>query len=538
MHSEAITQGRRKMTHATTAQLYRQASFDDTYDAIVIGSGIGGLSVAALLARQAHKRVLVLERHSTPGGFTHTFRRPGFEWDVGVHYIGQVLEPANPVRKLFDYVTDGRLQWQAMSDVYDRICLADREYDFVAGRERFRARLIAYFPSQASSIDRYLKLIAEAARSNGGYFAAKALPSFLSGWLAPLLQRKFLRFSDATTAARLATITDDKELTGVLTGQWGDYGLPPAQSSFAIHSMIAEHYIDGAAYPVGGAGAIVDAIAPVLQQAGGKIVIAAEVSQVLVRDGRAYGVRMADGREILSSTIISDAGAANTYTRLLTGMAHQAAEIEALGASSAHLSLYVGLDRTDPELGMHQTNLWICPGPDHDANVARFNADHDEPFPVAFISFPSAKDPTFQQRCPGKAACEVVAPIPFSPFAQWKDTRWKRRGMDYDELKHKMKQRLLQILEERVPQVRGHVEWAELSTPLTTRHFANYEQGEIYGVAAVPARFRSKALWPTTPIRGFYLTGQDVAALGVTGALFGGALTASAILRGNVLGKI
>jgi all-trans-retinol 13,14-reductase len=526
------------MTHATQAQLYRHASFDDSYDAIVIGSGIGGLSVAALLARQAHKRVLVLERHSTPGGFTHTFRRPGFEWDVGVHYIGQVLDPANPVRKLFDYVTEGRLQWQAMSDVYDRICLADREYDFVAGRERFRARLIAYFPSQAAPIDRYLKLIAEASRSSGGYFAAKALPSFLSGWLAPLLQRKFLHFSDATTAEMLATVTDDEELTGVLTGQWGDYGLPPAQSSFAIHAMIAEHYIEGAAYPVGGAGAIVDAIAPVLRQAGGKIVIAAEVNQVLVRDGRAYGVRMADGREIVSSTIISDAGAANTYARLVPGMAHQAAEIEALGASSAHLSLYVGLDRTDTELRMQQTNLWICPGPDHDANVARFNADQDEPFPVAFVSFPSAKDPTFQQRCPGKATCEVVAPIPFSPFARWKDTRWKRRGVDYDELKEKMKQRLLQILEERVPQVRGHVQWAELSTPLTTRHFANYEQGEIYGVASVPARFRSRALWPTTSIRGLYLTGQDVAALGVTGALFGGALTASAILHGNVLGKI
>ncbi len=265
------------MTATRTAVLYRQAVFDGSYDAVVIGSGIGGLSVAALLARQAGKRVLVLERHSTAGGFTHTFQRPGFEWDVGVHYVGEVLNPASRVRHLFDYVSKGRLQWQPVTDPYDRICLGSREYEFRAGREAFRAGLVAAFPSQAAAIDKYLALIVQVAQSNGTYFAAKALPSFLSGWLGPLLQRKFLRFADATTAEMLATITSDAELAGVLAGQWGDYGLPPGQSSFAVHAIIAQHYLGGAAYPVGGAAAIAESIAPVIQAAGGQIVIAAEV---------------------------------------------------------------------------------------------------------------------------------------------------------------------------------------------------------------------------------------------------------------------
>jgi all-trans-retinol 13,14-reductase len=112
---------------------YRQANVEDRFDSIVIGSGMGGLTAASLLARHGGQRVLVLERHYAPGGFTHVFRRPGYEWDVGVHYIGQVNDPVSPVRAVFDHLTDGRLQWHAMPDVYDRVILGRREYEFLSG---------------------------------------------------------------------------------------------------------------------------------------------------------------------------------------------------------------------------------------------------------------------------------------------------------------------------------------------------------------------------------------------------------------------
>src|SRR5579884_3289799 len=128
---------------------YRRANLNDSYDAIVIGSGIGGLTAAALLARHAGKRVLVLERHYTAGGFTHVFHRPGYEWDVGVHYVGD--EPQ--VRRLFDGVTGGRLQWSRMADVYDRVVIGDRSYDYVAGAEAWRDRMLGYFPRERKAID-------------------------------------------------------------------------------------------------------------------------------------------------------------------------------------------------------------------------------------------------------------------------------------------------------------------------------------------------------------------------------------------------
>ena len=121
----------------TVGSSYQQNSVAEQWDAIVIGSGIGGLAAAALLAKHGGKRVLVLERHYVAGGFTHAFHRPGYEWDVGVHYIGQVQDPASPLRPIFDHLTGGRLKWSPMPEVYDRIRIGEREYEFVAGWNDF-----------------------------------------------------------------------------------------------------------------------------------------------------------------------------------------------------------------------------------------------------------------------------------------------------------------------------------------------------------------------------------------------------------------
>jgi all-trans-retinol 13,14-reductase len=111
---------------------------------------------------------------------------------------------------------------------------------------------------------------------------------------------------------------------------------------------------------------------------------------------------MADGREFRAPMVISDAGATNTFERLLPGhipvLSSLRRELGILPASTAHLSLYVGLNETDKALGLTGTNLWIYPGFDHDENVQRFAGDPELPFPVVYISFPSSKDPDFSRR--------------------------------------------------------------------------------------------------------------------------------------------
>lgn len=102
--------------------------------------------------------------------------------------------------------------------------------------------------------------------------------------------------------------------------------------------------------------------------------------------------------------------------------------------------------------------------------------------PLTYISFPSAKDPSFAERYPGRATIEIVAPGPFEWYADWADKTWGKRGADYEAKKEHYAQRLLAKLYEKFPHLEGKIDYYELSTPLSTSHFCRYRQGEIYGV--------------------------------------------------------
>ena len=519
---------------------YKQETPAGRWDAIVIGSGIGGLTSAALLARHGQKRVLVLERHSTAGGFTHTFHRPGYEWDVGVHYIGQ-CEPGTPVRRLFDEITGGTLAWARMPEVYDRVHLGDRSYDLVAGGRNFVDSLAARFPGKREAIERYLGEVISTTRRGTPFFAERALPKRVSQLVGPLLRAPFLRSADRTVEQVLRPLVGDGDLYDVLTAQCGDYGLTPRHASFAIHAMVVGHYLRGGYYPVGGSSRIAAGAAEVIARAGGEIYIAADVAQILLEGGRAVGVRMADGRTLRAPLVISDAGAPNTYGRLLdpavsesTGMP---ARLREVGPSSAHLSLYLGLDATDAELGLDGTNLWIYPELDRERAFAEYLADPNAPIPLVYASFPSAKDPTFGARYPGKATVELVTLANMSWFHDWQGAQWKRRGTDYEAWKTRMSERLIEIVLRYRPSLAGHIAHAELSTPLSTRHFTAHPHGEIYGLNHTPARFRLP-LRAETGIPGLLLTGQDLVSCGVAGAMFGGAITASVAMRSGVARQV
>ena len=113
-----------------------------------------------------------------------------------------------------------------------------------------------------------------------------------------------------------------------------------------------------------------------------------------------------------------------------------------------------------------------------------------------------------------------------------------KRGDDYNNLKENLSQRLLEVLFTQMPHLRGKVDHYELSSPLTTQHFVNYDKGEIYGLDHTPDRFRQKFLQPRTPIKNLYLTGQDIVTCGVGAALFSGVLTTAAMTGKNVLKKV
>ena len=519
---------------------YRPGRLAPAYDAIVIGSGMGGLTTAALLSDLGWK-VCVLEQHYTAGGYTHSYERNGYEWDVGVHYIGDVGAQTR-TRKMFDFLTGGQLEWAPMDEEYDRFYVGDRVYSARAGRREFRDNLVRQFPGEEAAIDRYMQLLREVGTGLSMFSMGRMLKPWQRTLASPFLKWKTPDHLFRNTYEVLSELTDNQDLIATICGQWGDMGLPPKQSAFMVHAMIARHYLYGGFYPVGGSWKMADCIIPKIQAAGGEVFTYARVAQILVEDGAVKGVRMADGHSIECSCVVSSAGVANTFGQLIsddvaqaTGYEHM---LERVKPSFAHLGVYIGLKGTAEELGLPKTNFWIYPSNDYDGDVERFIEDRNAEFPVVYISFPSAKDPDYLNRHPGTATIEIVAPAPFEWFEQWRDETWGKRGEDYEALKQVLGDRLMEHLYDKLPQLRGKVDYWEVSTPLSTNWFGGYQRGELYGLSHDTSRLQQDWLTPKTRIEGLWLTGQDILTCGVTGAMMAGLMTTTAMVGMRRMGPL
>ena len=524
---------------------YRSTRVDADYDVIVIGSGIGGLCSAALLS-QMGKKVLVLEQHYTAGGFTHAYEREGYEWDVGVHYIGDMGRKSQG-RGLFDYISGGQLKWAEMDPVYDRIILGDEHFDFVAGKENFKNSLKLQFPDDTVAIDQYVDLVMTTTKYMAAVSQTKAMPRPLAKLMSLSSKNKFPDYALDSSYNVLKGLTDNEKLIAVLCGQWGDHGCPPKESVFLMHALIAGHYFNGGFYPVGGASKIAETIIPQIQVSGGDVLTYADVQEILIVDDRAVGVEMVDGHCLYADYIISNAGVVNTFTKLLpvaiSDKFGYRDRVQSLATSMSHGGMYIGLRGTADELQLPKTNLWIYLDQHHDENVAALRKDPSAPLPLVYVSFPSAKDPNFQRRHPGRSTIEIViGPCDFEQYRQWADKTWGKRGDDYEALKADLSERMLAALYKQLPHLQGKIDYSEISTPLSTNHFCRYKQGEAYGLAHTKARFEQEWLTPKTRVKGLYLTGQDLISCGVVGALMAGMVTAMSVVgfrgAGTLMKKI
>jgi all-trans-retinol 13,14-reductase len=538
--SVEVTASKTNKTTLSTLRIgkrYRAERVAADYDAIVIGSGIGGLCSAALLS-QMGKKVIVLEQHYTAGGFTHAYERNGYEWDVGVHYIGD-MGRKSAGRGLFDFISAGELKWAEMDPAYDRIILGDEKFDFVAGKQNFKDSLKQQFPQDGDAIDQYVDLVIATTKYMGYISQVKAMPSAMAKVMGLSSKNKLPDYALDTSYNVLKGLTDNEKLIAVLCGQWGDHGCPPKESVFLMHALIAGHYFNGGFYPVGGASRIAETIIPQIQVSGGDVFTYADVAEILVKDNRAIGVKMADGHSLYAPSIISNAGVVNTFSKLLPtevskklGYQQKATD---LSRSMSHAGMYLGLKGTAEELQLPKTNLWIYLDEHHDANVEAFRKDSNAPLPLVYVSFPSAKDPDFQCRYPGRSTIEIViGPCDYEQYRQWADKTWGKRGDEYEALKHDLSDRMLAALYKQMPHLEGKIDYSEVSTPLSTSHFCRYEHGQAYGLAHTKDRFKQDWLKPKTSLSGLYLTGQDVVSCGVVGALMAGMLTAMSVvgLRG------
>ncbi len=281
-----------------------------SYDAVVIGSGVGGLVAGNLLAREGLS-VLLVEQHYMAGGFCSTFRRAGYTFDAATHFYPLLGNPDTLTGRLLGDL-GVETGWVKMDPV-DTFHLPDGSRFVVpADYDAYRRRLAAEFPDEAQALDAFFVEVRDA------YLLG--LLAYFRGRSTPRLER----YRDLTVRQVLDRYFENERLKLVLTADCPHWGSPPDRTSFVFDSMLRLSYFLGNYYPEGGSQAFADELALRFEQRGGHILMSTRVERIVVEDGAARGVELETVRGALTGrwsvrtgAVISNADLLQTYERLL-----------------------------------------------------------------------------------------------------------------------------------------------------------------------------------------------------------------------------
>ncbi len=503
------------------------------YDVIIIGSGAGGLSAAVPLA-QAGQRVLVCEQHEVPGGWTHSFTLQGYRFSPGVHYIGEV-QPGGSLRRVYEGLGVSQdLEFCELNpDGYDHIFIGAERFDFPKGKANLAARLKDRFPKDAAGIDGYLNTVSGLTESVSFLGQDNRLDQIAG---AVTHAGSLLRWVSRSGQDLIEHYVSDPVLKGVLAGQSGDHGLPPSQVSAFFHAGVTQHYLNGGYYPRGGGFAIPRAFVRALKRAGGEIRLNTLVDRILLEHGKAIGVRLADGAEIRSRFVISNADPEVTFGRLI-GRDHLSTRlrrrVDSVKYSGSALSLFFAVDMDlRRAAGLDSGNNWFYERADVDG-IYRLGLTDDAITaatpPGMFLTVTTLKDPSKMHH--GHHTCEAFVFVSYDAFQKWAHERSGEHAADYEALKEDLAWRLFQALERRVPGISRHVVFWSLATPLTNEHYIHATQGNLYGIEKSRKQVGPWAFPVQTEIEGLLMCGASTESHGVAGATGSGLTAARAILK-------
>jgi phytoene dehydrogenase-like protein len=499
-----------------------------SFDTVVIGSGPGGLTAAVALAR-AGQRVLVLEQHYLPGGWTHSFTLEGHQFSPGVHYIGDLGEHGG-VRHLYEGLgLSNDLEFCELNpDGFDHFIIAGERIDQPRGLDRWIERLTARFPHEREGILRYFATLGQVVRD---IKKCDTLLSFPDALTIPFRAPALIRWGFRTLAALLDACVRDPMLRAVLSAQSGNHGLAPSRVSLPLHAAMTAHYYDGGFYPRGGGKSIPRAYIKELRRHDGAIRLKTRVERILVERGRAVGVEIEGGETIRAGNVVCNADPAVTYGRLLApehckGQLRKAKRME---YSVGLVSAFCSVDMDLAAMGYDSGNYWFYRTTDVNGLYARMEREmpRDE-VDTLFLTVTTLKDPG--RRKNRQHTLEMFTFVPYEPFTQWKASPHATRDASYLALKRALGDKMLRAAEEVIPGVRGKLTFLEVGTPLTNDFFCATHRGASYGSAKTPWQLGPFSFSQRGPVDGLHLCGASTLSHGVAGASMSGLVAAQNVL--------
>lgn len=508
------------------------------WDAIVIGSGLGGLTTAAYLTSNG-LRTLVLEQYDVVGGSSHVFRRKrAFEFDVGVHYLGD-CGPGGEIPTILRGVgLEGRIEFLPMdNEGFDTLFFPDLTFRVRPGWDRYEHDLIAAFPAEARGLRQCvstLRRIATQAMAAGQPSRPRQL------LLAPLRTPTVVRWSTRTLADLFNACKLSERARAVLAAESGTYGAPPSRVSVLMHAVLIDHYLrDGGYYPKGGGQVLAAHLLDVVRSHGGDVRTQARVEKILVDRGRAIGVRLSRGEELRAPVVISNADLKRTYVDLVGSeqlCPKTLSRLSRLRMSLPLFCVYLGLD-IDLRERMPNTNYYLFPDWDtesfyRDCYEGRFPQE-----PPVYLSAASVKDPHTKALAPPGCSSVQLMTIAPAQHSYWRVHEGPAAGERYSRnpayraVKQDLTERMIDGAAQLVPEIREHIVWQEAATPITHERYTLATGGTSYGLEHSPDQWGLRRPRPKTEIDGLFLAGASTFyAHGVLGVMLGGVACASAVL--------
>jgi phytoene dehydrogenase-like protein len=479
---------------------------DSEYDAVIIGSGLGGLSCAAAFARQGFKP-LVLEQHYVPGGYASAFKRPGgFVFDVSLH--STTVGERNGVRNLisgFPEIED--VEFVPHPHLYRAIF---PEYDYrVPQRDvkKYIGTLVGYFPEEEKGILGIFEDMEGLSRDIDKYTQMGGevdMSRFSQDF--PYLFKCF----NKTWGALLDLRIKNPKLKALLSSLWGYYGLPPSKLASFYYAMPTIGYLkSGGYYPKGTSQRISDAFVKFIRDRGGDVKLKSKVEKIMVKDHAAYGVKTADGAEYKGKVVVSNASSYDTFLKMVDDRDHvkeYVAKFEKYSVSLSSFQVFLGLKKDlVGELGIEDSEIFYATGYDDDAAYqAHLQADVENAGYGLMLY-----DNVYEGYSPeGKNTVNILSLQGYSHWEKYEKDYWMGNKKEYRAEKERMAGILIRMVEETVlPGLSAAIEIKEIGTPLTNVRYTGHYRGAIYGWDQTLNNTGPNRVPHSTPIENLYLSG-------------------------------